>query len=341
MARWDLAAGTYDAMRANLAHVSHRRWLEDGWRNYHATMPAWIASGFTENEPYASFHRAITIAGDNTARLSEKLMRYKVQTALADVGKFSRGGWYRASSAVSTLIGDARIREPRAGAALITPERVAALQPRLRPGDIVIERRNWYLSNAFLPGYWPHSALYVGTAAELRAMGFESDPRVARHLDAFGRRDAAGHVPAFIEAVSEGVVFTSLEHSVGEADSVAVLRPRLTFEQIKEVIGRAFSHAGKPYDFDFDFFSADKLVCTEVVYRAFGSYVDFPLVQVLGRKTLPALEIVRHWSSPAGAPQLEFVAFLDGDEHSGTCVERDAAALAESIKRPALTWKQL
>jgi hypothetical protein len=339
--RWDLPAGTYDAIRANLGHVSHRRWLEDGWRNYHATLPAWSGSGLKEEEPYATFHRAIATAGENTARLSEKLMRYKLHTALADVTKFSRGGWYRASAAVSTLIGDARIREPRAGAALVTPDLLAALQPRLRPGDIVIERRNWYLSNAFLPGYWPHSALYVGTAAELRAMGFEADPRVARHLEAFSRPDAAGHAPAFIEAVSEGVVFTTLEHSVGEADSVAVLRPRLTFDQIKEVIGRAFSHAGKPYDFDFDFFSADKLVCTEVVYRAFGSYVDFPLVEVLGRKTLPALEIVRHWSSPAGAPQLEFVAFLDGDEHSGTCVERDAAALIESIKRPALTWKQL
>jgi hypothetical protein len=268
-------------------------------------------------------------------------MSYKVQTAMADVGKFTRGGWYRASSAVSTLIGDARIREPRAGAALITPELLAKLQPKLRPGDIVIERRNWYLSNAFLPGYWPHSALYVGTVAELRAMGFENDPDVARHLPAFAQLDSSGHAPALIEAISEGVVFTTLEHSIGEADSVAILRPRLTFEQTRKVIARAFSHAGKPYDFDFDFFSADKLVCTEVVYRAFGSYIDFPLVEVLGRKTLPALEILRHWASPAGAPQLEFVAFLDGHEHSGTCVERDAEALKESMSRPALTWKQL
>ncbi|MGH7947125.1 MAG: YiiX/YebB-like N1pC/P60 family cysteine hydrolase, partial [Opitutaceae bacterium] len=338
--RWDLPAGTYDSLRTNLAHVSHRRWLEAGWRTYHATLPRWTAVGLRDGEPHASFHRAIATAGENTAKLSERVMRFKVQTALADVGKFTRGGWYRASSAVSTLIGDARIREPRGGAALITPELLAALRPQLRPGDIVIERRNWYLSNAFLPGYWPHSALYVGTAAELRAMGFEADPRVAKHLDAFARRDAAGHAPALIEAISEGVVFTTLEHSVGEADSVAILRPRLTFEQIKEVIARAFSHAGKPYDFDFDFFSADKLVCTEVVYRAFGSYVDFPLVEILGTKTLPALEIVRHWSSPAGAPQLEFVAFLDGDEHTGRCIQRDDSALRESLERPALTWKQ-
>ena len=339
--RWDLPAGTYDALRANLAHVSHRRWLEEGWRNYHATLPRWAGHGFRDAEPYASFHRAIALAGENTARLSERLVRYKMQTAMADVGKFTRGGWYRASSAVSTLVGDTKLREPRGGAALITPELLEALQPRLRPGDIVIERRNWYLSNAFLPGYWPHSALYVGTAAELRAMGLETDPRVAKHLEAFARPDASGHVPAFIEAISEGVVFTTLEHSIGEADSVAVLRPQLTFEQKKEVIARAFSHAGKPYDFDFDFFSADKLVCTEVVYRAFGSYIDFPLVEVLGRKTLPALEIVRHWSSAAGAPQLEFVAFLDGSEITGRCVERDAAALKESIARPALTWRQL
>ena len=285
-------------------------------------------------------HRAILTAGENTARLSEKLLAYKIQTAAADVVKFTRGGWYRASAAVSTLVGDARIREPRGHTGLITQEQIAALRTKLQPGDIVIERRNWYLSNAFLPGYWPHAALYVGTSDELRALGLESDPRVAPHLERFGGVDAKGDRLAFIEAISEGVVFTSLEQSVGGADSVAVLRPRLTAAQRREVIARAFSHAGKPYDFDFDFFSADKLVCTEVVYRAFGSYVDFPLLEILGRQTLPALEIVRFWASPVGKPQLEFIAFLDGDEGSGVCTERDAKELEESISRPALTWLQ-
>ncbi|HEY0946006.1 MAG TPA: 1-acyl-sn-glycerol-3-phosphate acyltransferase [Opitutaceae bacterium] len=347
--RWDLPAGTYDRIRANLAHVAHRRWLEAAWKHYHETLPRWSALGMgpassaaelPDATSYPVFHHAIAVAGENTARLSERLLRYKLETAVVDVANFARGGYYHASSAISTLVGDTKIREPRHGRALITAERLAELRPRLQPGDILIERRNWYLSNAFLPGYWPHSALYVGTAEDLRALGLDRDPRAARHLARFAQPDAAGHAPAVIEAVSEGVVFTSVEHSVGEADSVAVLRPRISTEQRRELIARAFEHAGKPYDFDFDFFSSDKLVCTEVVYRACNGTIDFPLVEILGRKTLPALEIVRHWTTTTGAAQLEFVAFLDGDEASGECRVRDERALAESVGRPALTWLQ-
>jgi hypothetical protein len=335
---WDLPAGTYDRIRANLGNIAHRRWLEAGWRHYHETKPRWIALAMHAGEPYAGFHAAIAAAGDYTAGLSERLLRYKVATAVTEVGTFARGGYYRASSVVSTLIGDTKIRQPRRGASLIAPEQLLSLRARLRPGDILIERRNWYLSNAFLPGYWPHAALYVGTVNDLKAMGLDRDPRVARHLEAFARRDAAGHEHVIIEAIGEGVVFTSAEHSIGEADSVAVLRPVLGEAERRETIARAFVHAGKPYDFDFDFFSSDRLVCTELVYRSFNGYVDFPLVEILGRKTLPALEIVRHWANGTGEGKLEFVAFLDGDEGDGVSRERDAGALVESLRRPALTW---
>lgn len=275
--------------------------------------------------------RAGAAAGAYTAGLSGRLFHYKVATAVTDVGRFASGSYYRASAVVSTLVGDTKIRQPRRGAPLITPVQLAALRPELRPGDILIQRRNWYLSNAFLPGYWPHSALYVGTVAELRALGLDQDPRVARHLEVFAQRDAAGREHVIIEAIGEGVVFTSAERSIGGADSVAVLRPKLAPEQVREVIARGFSHAGEAYDFDFDFFSSDRQVCTELVYRSYSGFIDFTLVEILGRKTLPALEIVRHWAGPEGAGQLDFVAFLDGDETAGRSFERDAETLVESL----------
>jgi hypothetical protein len=33
----------------------------------------------------------------------------------------------------------------------------------MSPGCILLVRRQWYLSNIGIPGFWPHAVLYVGT----------------------------------------------------------------------------------------------------------------------------------------------------------------------------------
>ncbi len=329
--RWNLPAGTYDTLRGALAIREYRRLLERA-----------LAFAPAPDAPPAppGFAPALSAARERLADHPPSWFAAKLAAGADELHDAAGAGFYRASSGVSTLIGDTRLRAPREGRALISSGQLAELHGRLRPGDILIERRNWYLSNAFLPGYWPHAALYVGTAAELRSLGIADDPRIAGKLAAFAAPDELGHAHAVIEAMSEGVVFTSAEHSIGEADGVAVLRPRVDDAARREIIARAFDHSGKPYDFDFDFFSADKLVCTEVVYRATDGYVTLPLVEVLGRRTLPALEIVRYALSPAGREQLEFVALLDGDERRGVADWADATVLAETINRPALTWLQ-
>jgi hypothetical protein len=145
-----------------------------------------------------------------------------------------------------------------------------------------------------------------------------------------------------VEALSEGVVCASMEHSIGGGDAVAVLRPRLPPEKIKEAIARGFSHMGKDYDFEFDFFSTDKIVCTELVFRAYDGDIQFTLVDVMGRKTLPAIEIVRKHATERGSPrqQLDFIAFLDGDEATGSASFRDEDAFIGTLKRPGLDWLQ-
>jgi hypothetical protein len=240
---------------------------------------------------------------------------------------------YAAQSVLSTWIGDTKIV---GDAPLIRVEQIRALRLRLKAGDILIERRNWYLSNAFLPGFWPHAALYVGTPKDLRRLGIADAPEVRTWADRHAAKDVHGESPTVIESVSEGVILNTLSHSM-HADHVAVFRPRVPDGMIGQAIVRAFTHLGKPYDFEFDFFTSHQLVCTELVYRAYEGFIHFDLVRVMGRDTLPALEIVRKWARErtSDRPEIEFVAFLDGDRLEGTAHEAGEPELEESIGRPA------
>ena len=77
-------------------------------------------------------------------------------------------------------------------------------------------------------------------------------------------------------------------------DAVAVIRPKLDAPSIAKAIERAGTHVGKPYDFDFDFTRADRVVCTEVVYRSYeglGGF-HFQLTRRAGRETLSAEDLL-------------------------------------------------
>jgi hypothetical protein len=248
----------------------------------------------------------------------------------------------RTQALISTWIGDFRLKERPRHRGLISPEQVEELRKILKPGDILLERRNWFLSNAFLPGFWPHAAIYLGRPEELEDLGLVSDPRVGEHWKEFLGHDLAGHSYSVIEAISEGVVFTSLEHSVGEADAVAVLRPRLERQERREAIIRAFSHKGKPYDFQFDFFSTHQLVCSEVVYRAYAGMLDLPLTSIMGRQTLPVNTFVDVYAltRQEGNGPLELIHFLDMDEKQGCAVVSNEETFLSTRDRSRFTFFQ-
>ncbi|WP_305801631.1 hypothetical protein, partial [Thiolapillus sp.] len=75
---------------------------------------------------------------------------------------------------------------------------------------------------------------------------------------------------------------------------LVVLRPRCTEDELRIAISRACTHEGKGYNFDFDFFRSDRLVCTEVIYRAFDGIgnIRFTLAEHAGRPALSAEEIL-------------------------------------------------
>ena len=317
--------------------------LEVARRYYHELQPKLVRHDLLKSEPYLRFHAAIARCEATIKEIDESIDERVIEVAVGDLVKLAKQVHYETQSAISTWIGDFKIREPRKGESLIDSSQLAELRKKLKPGDILLERRNWYLSNAFLPGYWPHGAVYVGTVEDLKQRGLNQNEFVQKHWDTYSSKDHAGHEHVIIEAVSEGVIFSSLEHSIGGGDSVAVLRPNLSDDQIGDAIVRAFSFAGRPYDFEFDFSTTDKLVCTKVVFRAYGGNsgpIIFPVVEILGRPTMPAINLVQKFQNERYREdaELQFVAFLDGDEEIGTSVDRDEDAFVKTLDLSGLTW---
>ncbi|NQU25680.1 MAG: hypothetical protein HQ567_30705 [Candidatus Nealsonbacteria bacterium] len=162
----------------------------------------------------------------------------------------------------------------------------------LQPGDVIICRKEYAITNYFLPGYWKHAALYLGEPAELEALGIADHenvrPRWARLLS-----PDALHPHRVLEAMKDGVQIRPVA-SPCASDAVVVVRPRLATGDVAEALARGLCHEGKPYDFDFDFTRADRLVCTEVVYRSYEGIggMRFDLTSRAGRLTFSAEDLV-------------------------------------------------
>jgi hypothetical protein len=259
--------------------------------------------------------------------------------------------WFPVQKRVAQWFGESKVKDRTQR--LIRPAQIAAMQRKLRPGDLLFERRNWCMSNIGLPGFWPHAAFYVGAAGEI-AREFDGDAEVkkrygaggltghlrrryAKKWEAFEAPHGDGHPHRVIEAVGEGVIFNSLEHSA-DADYVCALRPRLDAASRAAAIERAFHYQGRPYDFDFDFTSDATLVCSELVWKCYQPGptqpgLDLPPIDVAGRPVLPPTEMIKQFVREYGTPkqQMDFVYFLDGREAEQKAV---VGTLEEFLKSP-------
>ena len=59
------------------------------------------------------------------------------------------------------------------------------LQRDMLPGDILLVRKEYALTNYFLPGYWPQSGHYVGDAMTVQSMGLQQHSHVASRWQRF------------------------------------------------------------------------------------------------------------------------------------------------------------
>ncbi len=233
---------------------------------------------------------------------------------------------------------------------LITPEIIQTHSHKLKPGDILIQRRNWHMTNIGIPGFWPHTALHIGTTTELddffSELGISFSEIVKESYpdayEALLKNDNHGFPMAVIEAIRPGVVFQSLEKS-GNCDYLAVIRPLLSKQQLLDSILNAISHWGKPYDLNFDFTTDNELVCSELVYKAFQQSKKLPMKPTIinGRLLLPPNLLVEQAIPQIGPNKpYEFVFFLDAKEKTDSIEESDFEAFKASWNRPKWDFMQ-
>ncbi len=279
-------------------------------------------------------------------------------TVKSDMEVFKKAigyAWYPAQKKVALLMADTRVK--RGGTYLITKSQQEEMDKSLLPGDIMVSRKNWYLTNVGLPGFWPHAILYIGD--EKKFNSFFDDAAVRELVKSLAGKEISlgeylsGKFPRrwkrytigtdsgkyrVIESCKYGVILNTFNEAFG--DYMAAIRPKLDKKAKAQAIIEAFSHLDKPYDYNFDFATDHALVCTELVWRSYRpgtgkEGLNLKLVDLAGRKTLPANEIVKCYAENYGTEksQFDFVYFIDASEKQIKTFVADEKALLKSYKR--------
>lgn len=161
-----------------------------------------------------------------------------------------------------------------------------AMRAQLQPGDILLEKTPFTLTDKTIPGHFGHVAIYVGTLDQLRELDALESPMVQKHLEQI----AAGR--GVVEALRNGVQLNALEDFMN-VDDVAILRPRnLSQEQRREAVELALGNLGKKYDFNFDVNTTETIVCSELAYLVYPQ-VDFVTKRVLSSFTISPDDIAQ------------------------------------------------
>ncbi|HHZ10234.1 MAG TPA: hypothetical protein GX405_15810 [Rhizobiales bacterium] len=186
-------------------------------------------------------------------------------------------GWLiKAYEPVAPVLGEAFGRVVmRRGLLVEKPDALRHIAKRLRPLDILVVSSKGRLTGTLIPGLFSHTVVYVGSEAELKALGAWNDPAVRPHHADI----RAGKV--MIESDHRGVHLTTTATAL-DTDRVVILRPRATGSGHRAA-ARLLAHVGTPYDFYFDNSDAAELYCAELVDHVMPE-VGLPSRELYGRR---------------------------------------------------------
>jgi len=156
------------------------------------------------------------------------------------------------------------------------------LKSKLRPLDILLEKTPFALTDLFIPGFYGHVAIHLGTKKQLISNGMWDHHLIIpiRH------KIEAGFT--IIESLRPGVSLNTIEGFLN-IDHISIFRVKSIendyFNSIYQKYTTVLSQFNKEYDFNFDVTTLDKIVCSELIYHTFGD-IKWPTRLRLGRHTI-------------------------------------------------------
>lgn len=229
----------------------------------------------------------------------------------------------------------------------ISNEDIDVMKEELLPGDILLKRNNYQLTNIGLPGFWTHSAIYLGCVEELDKYFVDmllgdyqcvSEYLKVMYPKVYDSLYDKNNRPYIIEVIAPGVIINSLD-AIAKVDYFSALRPKLFKEDKLKALFVAFEYLGKAYDYNFDIMTDNALFCSELVYKAYlcsnnKKGIKFTLEPKAGRLLLSPNSIIKKFDEEFNSKNAEFdfVLFYDGSE-------KERKAIRKNAKELKATWK--
>lgn len=149
------------------------------------------------------------------------------------------------------------IRFTRRKHGLITKKNLQQYLKIAKSGDILLTRWNWNATNVSIPGFWKHMSLYLWTG----------DFLMKQFIELQGLDKKQHYI---IESTWEGICMKPIWDLISHNDYLWVSRTTFSQEKIYRSIKNAFLNIGKWYDFMFNYYWDNSLVCSELVLKSYA-----------------------------------------------------------------------
>lgn len=176
----------------------------------------------------------------------------------------------------------------------------------LEPLDILLEKSSFRLTDKFIPGFWGHVAINIGTKKQLTELDIWDHQLVKK----YHQQIESGST--IVEALRKGVLLNNLNH-FSNIDDFAQLRlkQQLSLKEKRTLILKALAQIGKKYDFNYNIENSETIICSELPFVLFEE-VSWETQKMFGRYTITVDEVAKQGKT--GGDFILKKLYLDGEK---------------------------